>query len=296
VTSFRRAEGPVWIASYMKSGNTWMRLMMMHLLKPDAGQWTPDQQITVGTGPLPRANIDEASFIETALLSADEQDLLRPRLCDAEAREAADRCFFKTHDAYRLNRDGIPVHGTSSGQAALYLVRDPRDIALSLATFWNWTLQRTVSFMNDPEADLHGVPKHFSKQIFQKTQDWSSHVASWLEQDRVPVLPIRYEDLRAAPAIWLTRAAEFLGIGASPDQIRGAVEFTDFARLQREEARHGFAERFKPEIPFFRRAEPGEGRALLDPDLVASIEHAHGRLMDRLGYSRESGTAIAIAT
>lgn len=286
MTSSGGPDGPVWIASYMKSGNTWMRLMMMHLLKPEAAQWTPDQHITVGTGPLPRSIIDEASLIETSLLTAEEQDLLRPRLCDAEARAEADRCFFKSHDAYRFNREGIPVHGASAGQVALYLVRDPRDIAVSLATFWNWSPCRTVAFMNDPQGDLQGIPRHFSKQIFQKTQDWSSHVASWLDQDVVPTLLIRYEDLLASPAEWLTRALEFLKIRVAPGDVERAIAFTDFARLQREELKHGFSERFKPEIPFFRRAEPGEGRALLDSDLVDSLERAHGLMMERLGYPR----------
>ena len=145
--------------------------------------------------------------------------------------------------------------------------------------------------MNDPEADLQGIPKHYSRQIFQKTQDWSSHVASWLDQDAVPVLLIRYEDLRAAPAMWLSRALEFLKIPFSSGDIQRAVNFTDFDRLKREEAVHGFSERFKPDVPFFRSAVPGEGRTLLDRDLVASIERVHGPMMDRLGYSRESNVA-----
>lgn len=274
----------------MKSGNTWMRLMMMHLLKPHEESWTPDQQITVGTGPLPRSDIERASFIDTSLLSADEQDLLRPLLCDAEAREQPERCFFKTHDAYRFNRDGAPIHGSAPRQAALYLVRDPRDIAISLATFWNWSRERTVAFMNNPEGDLQGIPRHFSRQIFQKTLDWSAHIASWLEQDRVPTLPIRYEDLRAAPGHWLARALDFLEIRASTAEIDRAVQLTDFKRLKREEEAHGFSERFKPEIPFFRRGETGEGRALLAPELLASIERVHAPMMARLGYSAATGT------
>lgn len=283
------ADGPVWIASYMKSGNTWMRLMLMHLLKPrgeDDG-WTLDQAISVGTGPIPRTHIERASFLDTALLTADEQDLLRPRLCDAEARAERERCFFKTHDAYRFNRNNIPIHGECAGQAALYLVRDPRDVALSLAPFWGWSLDTTVAFLNDPEADLQGIPKRFSKQIFQKSLDWSSHVSSWLDQDRVPILVIRYEDLRASPASWLTKAAEFLELRISETDIERAVALTDFDRLKREEETYGFSERFRPDTSFFRRAEPGEGRRRLDRELRKAIEREHGAVMARLGYRCE---------
>ncbi|KQX20754.1 hypothetical protein ASD39_04140 [Sphingomonas sp. Root50] len=277
----------------MKSGNTWMRLMLMHLLKPKDGGWTPDRAIDVGTGPLPRVNIESASLLDTSLLTADEQDLLRPRLCDAEARAETERCFFKSHDAYRFNRDGVPIHGESAGQAALYLVRDPRDIALSLAPFWGWSLDRTVAFINDPDADLQGIPKHFSQQIFQKTLDWSSHISSWLDQTRVPILVIRYEDLRASPVRWLTRAVEFLGLRVAAADIARAVELTDFDRLRREEETHGFSERFRVGTTFFRRAEPGEGRTLLDRPLRQAIERAHGAMMERLDYTCEDGVAVS---
>lgn len=287
-------DGPVWIASYMKSGNTWMRLMLMHLLQPrgEDDAWRPDQAISVGTGPLPRANIERASLLDTALLTAEEQDLLRPRLCDAEARAKSERCFFKSHDAYRFNRDDLPIHGEIAGQAALYLVRDPRDVALSLAPFWGWSLDRTVAFLNDPDADLQGIPKRFSQQIFQKCLDWSSHVSSWLDQERVPILVIRYEDLKVSPAAWLAKAAEFLELRISDADIERAVALTDFDRLKREEETYGFSERFRPDTSFFRRAEPGEGRTLLDRDLRTAIERAHGTVMARLGYSCEDGIAI----
>jgi len=282
--------GPVWIASYMKSGNTWMRLMLMHLLSP-GDDWTPDQAITVGTGPMPRSNIERDSLVDTSLLTAAEQDLLRPRLFDAEVRAATDRCFFKSHDAYRLNGEGVPIHGESAGQAALYLVRDPRDIALSLASFWGWPVGQAVAFLNHPDADLQGIPKRFSQQIFQKPLDWSGHVSSWLDQKRVPTLLIRYEDLRGAPVRWLTRAVEFLGLRVSAAAIARAVELTDFDRLKRGEETHGFSERFRADTAFFRRAEPGESRALLDREQRWLIERSHGSVMERLGYLQEDGVA-----
>ena len=277
-------RGTVWIASYMKSGNTWMRLMLMHLLSPQDRPWTPDQEISIGTGPLPRTWIEQASLIDTSLLTAAEQDLLRPRLCDAEGSSAAGRCYFKTHDAYRYNSVGEPIHGINPGQAALYLVRDPRDVAVSLARFWGFSLGRTVSFLNDPDADLQGIPRRFSQQIFQKTGDWSAHVASWLDQDRVPVLLIRYEDLRREPSVWLKRALDFLGVPVPAADVARAIELTAFERLQAAERVHGFTEQSRPGVPFFRRAEPGEGTRVLEPDLMDALQRAHGPMMDRLGY------------
>lgn len=284
MTALSGHRGPVWLASYMKSGNTWMRLMLMHILKPVDERWTIDQEIPIGKGPLPRSSIERSSYIDTSLLSAQEQDLLRPRLCDFEALSDPERCFFKSHDAYRFNVAGIPIHGKSAGQAALYLVRDPRDVVASLSDFWGWSPDATIRFLNSPESDLHGTPRRFSQQIFQKTLDWSSHVASWVEQDRVRMLLIRYEDLQAAPAFWLGRALDFLGISATTADIERAVELTRFETLRRQEQAHGFPERFRPDTPFFRAGKSGAGREMLGPERVALIERMHGPMMQRLGY------------
>jgi aryl sulfotransferase len=289
----------VWLASYLKAGNTWVRLLLMHLLNPAAESWTPDQPIgtTAGT-PIHRSQAEELCHLDASLLSPEESDLLRPLLYEALIQSVPGRLVLKTHDAFRRNRDGRPVLSARVPQKALYLVRDPRDVAVSLAAFWNRSIERTVAFMNRPDASLAGLPGAFNKQLYQQLHDWSGHVRSWLDQQDLAVLVVRYEELRAAPVACLERIAGFLKIPATPPDLERAVRLTDFARLQRAEERHGFLEHSRSSAPFFRRAQPGEWREALPANLQLSLEQAHGACMQRLGYACESvmpgleGTAV----
>lgn len=281
----------VWLASYPKAGNTWMRLLLMYLLRPDAADWTPDQPLSrTVINPLHRSHVEELCLLDASMLTPTESDLLRPRLYEVAARSTlqadAGQHFFKVHDAYRYNSAGIPVLGDSPGQKAVYLVRDPRDVAISLAVFTNQTTAAAVDAMNRQDHFLAAASCRFNAQVSQHLLDWSGHARSWLDQERIPVLLVRYEDLRAAPATWLQQVADFVGLRASRAQIEHAVRMTRFERLQQAEARHGFGEHLgSASSRFFRRAEPGEWRQMLEPQLVLALEAAHWRMMQRLGYA-----------
>jgi aryl sulfotransferase len=284
----------VWLASYPKAGNTWMRLLLLHVLNPEADDWALDQPLSIASGnPIDRALVEQTCLFDATLLSPAECDRLRPILyrTAAAATESgalpAQHRFFKVHDAYRYTPDGQPVMGEHSAQRALYLVRDPRDVVLSLAAFWNRPIDYIVELMNRRGTNLAGSKRQFNPQLRQQLLDWSSHVRSWLDQRHVPVLLVRYEDLRESPGAVLARVADFLNLQVPTTQIERAVQLTAFERLQREEALRGFSEHLGRPSPFFRRAQPGEWREALSSDVVAAIESAHGPTMRRLGYRCE---------
>ncbi len=283
----------VWLASYPKAGNTWIRLLLMHLLNPAAESWLPDQVIGLGNGnPIHRRQIEELCLADVSLLSHEECDLLRPRLYATLTQSIPGRLLLKTHDAYRLNRDGQPVLGASVPQRALYLVRDPRDVAVSLAAFWNTSIEYAVAIMNQADASLASSARIFNEQLHQRLHDWSGHVRSWLDQQRLPVLLVRYEDLRTAPLAWLTRVADFLEVATTRTELERAVRLTSFERLQHAERQYGFCEHSRRTGPFFRRAQPGEWREALPAAALAAIEQAHGPMMQRLGYRCEGSPPL----
>jgi aryl sulfotransferase len=297
MSSTEPAAEIVWLASYPKAGNTWMRLLLMHLLDHAAESWMPDEPIGTGHGnPIQRNQLEELCLTDVSLLSPEECDLLRPRLYAALLQSVPGRLMLKTHDAYRLNRDGQPVLAANVAQRALYLVRDPRDVAVSLAAFWNESIERTVAFMNRADASLAGSPRNFNKQLHQRLYDWSGHVRSWLDQDRLPVLLVRYEELRAAPATWLGRVADFLGVAATQADLERAVRLTSFEQLQHAERQRGFCEHPRRTAPFFRRAQPGEWREALPAAALAAIEQIHGPMMERLGYPCEARPQVLAAS
>jgi len=279
--------GLVWLASYPKSGNTWLRLLLANLL---SGQDTPANINRIelnGRSLVRRDAIDAATQIDSDLLTRDEADRLRARLTEDFAAEldASDRdAFVKVHDAYRHRADGTAPFGVRPARAVVYMLRDPRDVAVSLAWHNRVTIAEAISEMADADHVLSRNRNRRSTQLTQRVSDWSGHVLSWTEQRDVPLLLVRYEDLLADPVRTFETAVRFLGIPATTDQIARAVRFSAFAELQGQEARNGFLERQSPDAPFFRSGRAGAWVEVLTPAQAASITRAHGAVMAAFGY------------
>jgi hypothetical protein len=298
-------NGLVWLASYPKSGNTWFRMLVNNLGAADGPLDINDPPEGGGGIASMREPFDFVLLIESGLLTFDEADALRPRLYEIMARgddaEEADGArppsrLLKVHDAYGPTPNGERLLAGARGAAgAIVVVRDPRDIAPSLANHNDTTIAEAIDFMADARsaygARLHQQPS----QLRQKLGRWSDHVAGWLDQTDLPVCLVRYEDLVADAAGQLRRALAFAGRPASDAEIARAVAQADFAELQRQEREKGFVE--APHSlgagGFFRRGEAGAWRDELTAAEVARIEAAHGPMMRRLGYELAGADSLA---
>ena len=298
-------SGFVWLASYPKSGNTWMRILFNGLWR-DAGETVDINEISDSGGIASnRAMFDQTLLIESGLLTYDEIDLLRPRLYEELARRgrrgwdeedgghsSAPERFVKVHDAYTNTSTGEPLLGGARGaRGAIVIVRDPRDVVPSVANHMHFSIDRAVRFVNDPTTTMSIGAGFQQQQLRQTLLDWSGHVASWLDQADIPVHLVRYEDLKRDTAGTLAAALRFVALEASEEMIARAVAQASFANLQAQELQKGFAEwtRAKrgPEL-FFRRGETGAWRAELSAEQVGAIERCHGAMMTRLGYELSS--------
>ena len=222
-------------------------------------------------------------MLDSGLLSHDDIDDLRPHVYARIASEAQEQRWIKVHDAFTALADGEPLLGRSA-RAAVYLVRDPRDVAISLSHHNNKTIDAAIAFMNQSDGAFCGGRKGMESQLRQKLQGWSGHVISWLDQTEIPVLAVRYEDLKADPARFFCAAMAFAGREAGIAEIERAIRHADFAELQRQESEKGFAERELRTAPFFRAGRPGGWHDALTPEQIARIEDAHAPVMGRLGY------------
>ncbi len=146
--------------------------------------------------------------------------------------------------ARRLPADaaGRADAGRAAGRRAILIVRDPRDVAPSLANHRRSTIDEAIEFLIDPAACFAAGARGQSLQFRQKLLDWSGHAASWLDQRELPVHLVRYEDLWAAPVATFRAALDFLGAGFSRAEVERAVDFARFERLQAQEQANGFIE------------------------------------------------------
>ena len=248
----------VWLASYPKSGNTWLRMLIANLSATDEQPADINDLPERGGIASARGPFDYLTLIDFGLLTHDEVDVLRPRVYEELASGAQDDeydqpaddlpvRFVKAHDAYTLTPSGEPLlAGGRGADAAIVIVRDPRDVAPSLANHSGMDIDAAIAFMGDQEAGFCVKTNRQHNQLRQKLPGWSGHVASWLDQRDIPVHLVRYEDLQADPAGALRRVLDFSGRPASGEQIRRAVAFADFAQLRQQEQSKGFREAPRP--------------------------------------------------
>jgi len=147
----------IWLASYPKSGNTWLRILIANLTAKDGQPADINNLPARGGIASARGPFDHLLLIDSGLLSHDEVDCLRPRVYEELARGAADDeydaaapqpavRYVKVHDAYTLTPLGEPLLGGARGAAgAVVMVRDPRDVAPSLASHRNIGIDAAIA-------------------------------------------------------------------------------------------------------------------------------------------------------
>lgn len=274
----------VWLASYPKSGNTWLRVMLGHLL----GQATSDGDIN----DMPnrdgmssdRNDFDDWVGVDAAELPQDEVECLRPQVYLSLSWEAQGKLFLKAHDAYTLTPAGQPLFPLEATYGVLHIVRNPLDVAISWAHHFGVDLARTVQSLGDPEHALSGRPGRLHDQLRQRLLDWSGHAASWLAAP-LPRLTLRYEDMLADPHANLQAVARFCGIAATPAAIAEAVAASRFERLRALEQQGRFRETPRKANLFFRQGRAGGWREDLAPAQAATLVAHHREMMHRLGYT-----------
>ncbi|MGN6717147.1 MAG: sulfotransferase domain-containing protein [Candidatus Binatia bacterium] len=296
----------IWLASYPKSGNTWLRALLGNVLADD--EPTGINGLLCGNAS-ERRRFDVVVLIDSGLLTDDEVDCLRPSAYRAIADGDYDDClltretlksvrFIKAHDAYLKTSAGGPLLGGSQGAwGAIVLVRDPRDVAVSFAHHLGESIDEVVAIMSDDDKASTFLTKSTSQelQFRQKLLSWSSHAASWLDQTDIPAHLIRYEDMLNDTGGALSDALVFAGVAVSADKINRAVASCGFESLREQEWRNGFAEAPRRGTRFFRRGETGAWRYDLTREQVVRIESCHAVMMHRLGYKLSYASDLARA-
>ena len=274
----------VWLASYPKSGNTWLRALLTALIEAPQAL---DLDYLLGTpDAYDRHALDDHAGIDSSEFSLAE---LRPYLAGFVRELAADARpprFIKTHSGYG---DGTLFPADASA-GAICVVRHPQDVAPSLAHHENSTLDAAIARMADPAALIDHTPGRGSSVVAQELGSWSGNVAGWLEQQEIPLLLVRYEDLLDDAVCQLGRIAAFLGLGTTPALLQAAVDACAIERLREAERRSGFAEAPRADRSFFRHGRTGSGKAALTPAQRQSISRTHGSLARQLGYDPDHDT------
>lgn len=292
----------IWCASYPKSGNTWLRALL--------GALTSNGHVTLRRlAGHSSGNDEKAIFREFGISPSILSDQLANELMAAvgasvATRSTADHVFRKTHRQFASAEQPGSTHVLATPCRAIYVVRDPRAVAVSVAHHMGYSLPEAVDLMRrGPIAIAKSRHTHLPSELTtdryrargcQVAFDWGSwtqNVTSWLGQTQIPLLLVRYEDMSHDPIGQARRIAEWLDLNVDDATVRRAVEASGFERLANQEAADGFIEAAAPDRPFFRRGTTDGWRDELPSDLQDQLLTEHGEVMRTLGYlSPSTGT------
>jgi hypothetical protein len=270
----------IWIASYPKSGNTWVRAFLHNYIRQEDAPYDINRLTDLTAADVNAERYHRYDPRPASRYAIADVQRMRPLVHRDLTALDTTLVFVKTHNA-RLTVAGVPLITPEVTAGAIYVVRDPRDIAVSYSAHLGRSIDETIARMADPEAATGGT----DAKVYELHSSWSAHVRSWIlpPDPMIPVL--RYEALAAAPEPVFGRLIAWLGQPPPPERLKRAVAFSRLAELRRQEQAKGFNERVaQATAPFFGRGEPGGWRHVLTPAQQARIERDHGATMALCGY------------
>jgi hypothetical protein len=268
-----------WLASYPKSGNTWLRAIVDRIVRPECpldvnalGETAP-----AFSGLTARWIADRG--IEVPVSAPGEVRRYWAATQHAICSRSENEVFLKTHNvAAKFDCGHFP--DLSLTKSAIYIVRDPRDVAISFAWHYRHPVGLAVAALCSSSAF------NFKPQQIGRTElllSWGEHVAGWTALKRFPLLVLRYEDLLANAESEIHRIAAFLGKQVSEAQVQDIAAATSFEQLRRQEVERGFTEAVRSG-GFFRVGKAQQWRDVNDQSVFQPLLDKFSRLMRRYGY------------
>ena len=274
----------IWLASYPKSGNTWLRMFLKsYFLKKDEkfsledsvldnfkGQSFPDDKI------LNHLKVDYFNFEEIVKNWETMQDFINLN---------KKTNFVKTHNA--MCKVG-PYQFTSkkNTKGAIYLIRDPRDVLVSLSHHMGLDYEKTFKHMSS--SYNYEYPSSGSKRYKKSLMgSWSDHYKSWKNFKSCEILIIKYEDMILDELNTFKKIINYLNkidnTNFDDEKLKKALKQTQFKELQKIEKNEGFSEKGQGEF-FFRKGKIGVWKDEVSNDIIKQIEKLFGKEMSELGY------------
>ncbi len=258
----------IFLASYPKSGNTWLRSIIVNFYNSGKDfRLTDLKSIPLLSIKKHFDDFDNKIYYDNNKLDYDwlSQNIIKCQILLNKKINYLN--IFKTHSVRHKNFTNETVNA-----GFIYIVRDPRDVVVSLKNFSGKKIDEIINellFSKSLMISTNGAQELLST--------WELHIKSWLNYSNVPRLIIRYEDLKKNPIDIILNIKNFLNkihslnIYFSENDINRIIENTNFNTLKKLEKNNGFDEASKHSI-FFRSGETHQWKDILSSEQINLIE------------------------
>ena len=268
----------IWLASYPKSGNTWLRAFLHNLLRDPAEPYSLDRMADFTQGDSFGPSYQKFLRKPIKEMTDEEIAILRPKVQEMLTKSTPDNIFVKTHNAL-IDYLDRPMHMMEHTAGAIYVVRNPLDMVISHADHYGFTIDESIDKIAIEE--LRVGSGEFTYEIHCS---WSRHVESWTANPSPALHVMRYEDMKTQPVRAFDGLVQFLRLPVNRERLARAIEHSSFDTLRKMEDQQGFLERSNKSARFFRQGKSGGWRDVLTPEQVERVVAAHEKQMRRFGY------------
>jgi len=278
----------IWLASYPKSGNTWVRSVITSLFKKNQNEINFKDLHFIRQYPLrsdfSKLSIDIDNINELSKNWINSQNILNS---DKKLK------FLKTH--YSLcNIQGNYFTNIKNTFGAIYIVRDPRNIISSINHhFSHKDISKSLEFLFDDNKVLgfSNSDKKKNNHIFTPIASWGTHYNSWKIIQKNFLL-IKYEDLLLNTNNEFNKIIRFVekifNVTFEENLKKYAIRNNTFEKLKKIEETEGFEESIlRPDGTrknFFNLGPDNDWKKILDPKIASQIENRFRTEMEELGY------------
>ena len=283
----------IWLASYPKSGNTWLRFYIISLLM--------GKQTNLNLNHL-RAimNYPHSTQFEDLVSDLFDFDEIAKNWITSQNKINSNKNlrFFKTHNMLGKFRGNLFTNSENT-LGSIYIVRDPRNVVTSVKNHYSLSNyeeatkfifnENQVLSLSDRQKDLYLKSKKFP--LTQFVGSWKTHYLSWKNMKKNYLL-VRYEDLVESPKNEFTKIADFVGnllkLKFTEDQIDNAISLSSFDKLEKMEKDNGFTEstidKDGKRNKFFFLGPKNDWKKIIDNNTKSLIEKEFESEMKELKY------------
>ena len=275
----------IWIASYPKSGNTYIRSFIAAYYFSKKGKFDFDLLLNILQFP-------SIKFSKKNIYSE---------------KEASENWIFNQNQFFKKNKiNFIKTHNslekfnsnqfTSGNQTlgAIYIVRDPRNLITSLMHHYSLDYDEAYSKLINENASLLEKPKDNDHSNFTFLGSWSNHYTSWKNAIDFKTLFIKYEDLEYNKYETFKKIIEFINdlkgdkSSVNEKKFLNSINSTNFSNLKNKEQIEGFEEsvfsKSGEKKRFFNLGFNNRWQKILPKNILIKLNKTFQNELNDLGY------------
>ena len=278
----------IWLASYPKSGNTWLRSLLASYYFSKDGSFDFKLLDNIDQFPSTQFFRDKKNTFsapeDTSNLWLSEQEKITQ---DNKIR------FLKTHNALcKINSNSFT--NEKNTLAGIYIIRDPRNIVTSIANHYQVDVNKAFDFMKDEKKAL--IEKVNERYLgFVPILSWALHQESWIKCTKFPILTIRYEDLQLETFQTFIKVIKFINKLSNLENLinetkaKKSIISCEFEKLKKLENKNGFSEamvdkKTKKKISFFNLGRKNDYKRLLQTNLIDEMSSLYNQQIKKFNY------------